>query len=146
MSTVDESSETDSIGEIVSQNVNNDLSVSQFGEDRISISRAFNPSVSRTDEGKTNSQGLYRAPLQISVNDIRDLTKMIREQIEAEKSREELANLLRLLESRNLSENPNNSHNENLCAVRGSDLSALKLIVDLIPTFDGFNISVQSFS
>ena len=90
MVTVDESSETDSIDEIVSQNVNNDLSVSQFDEDRISISRAFNPAVSRTDEGRTNSQGLYnRAPLQISVNDIRDLTKMIREQIEAEKSREE---------------------------------------------------------
>ena len=146
MVTVDESSETDSIDEVVSQNVNNDLSVSHFDEDRISIGRALNPSVSRTDEGRTNSQGLYRAPLQISVNDIRGLTKMIREQIEAEKSREELANPLRLLESRNLSENPNNSHNENLCAVRGSDLSALKLIVDLIPTFDGFNISVQSFS
>ena len=113
MVTVDESSETDSIDEIVSQNVNNDLSVSQFNEDRISIGRAFNPSVSRTDEGRTNSQGLYRTHLQIFLNDILDLTKMIREQIEAEKSREELANPLRLLESRNLSENPNNSHNEN---------------------------------
>ena len=92
---------------------------------------------------RIGSQGPNRDSQRISMNNLDDLTGIIRRQMD-------LRDLERAHESRNLNttqpgESSSFSYPSSF-AFRGSDISALRLIVDLIPIFTGNNISVQAFS
>ena len=99
-------------------------------------------SVERND--RLGPQGLNQTSFQTSMNNLGDLNEIIRRQIEireAEKIRE-ITNLsTRVPERPTISSRASSSE-----TLKGSDITTLKLIVDLIPIFDGNNISVQAFA
>ena len=93
------------------------------------------------------SQGLNRTSLQtslqINTGNLHDLNEIIRRQIELrelEKSKEVTNPSVN-----NLAESGSSSRSSTI-VFKGSDITALKVIVDLIPIFSGNNISVQAFS
>ena len=92
---------------------------------------------------RIGSQGLNRDSQRLSTGNIGDLTEIIRRQIELRESE-------RARESRNVNITHPGEHSSfshpSAYAFRGSDITALRLIVDLIPIFNGNNISVQAFS
>ena len=92
---------------------------------------------------RLGSQG-HQTPLQIDVRNLGDLNYIIRRQIEtreAEKFQEAADSPVQFSEAPNVSSRASSS-----LIVKGSEITTLKIIVDLIPTFDGNNISVQAFS
>ena len=89
------------------------------------------------------SQGLNRTYLQINTNNMHDLNEIIRRQIELhelEKSKEVTNPSVN-----NLAESSSSSRSSPIF-FEGSDITALKVIVNLIPIFSRNNISVQAFS
>ena len=97
-----------------------------------------------TSNNRAGSQGLNRTLLQINRGNLGDLNDIIRRQIEireAEKLRE-TSNLAVNFPGRDTV----SSHGSSPEILKGSDITTLKVLVDLIPTFEGNNIPVQTFA
>ena len=117
-------------------------------EDLIQNDESSPPNINNLETIVANNERLgsqgHQTPLQIDVRNLGDLNYIIRRQIEtreAEKLQETADSPAQFSEAPNVSSRASSS-----LIIKGSEITTLKIIVDLIPTFDGNNISVQAFS